>query len=222
MPLEDSGGTGDDLVTNQETITTSMDQPSLSIPQPREAPSRTPGRGTRITAPQQPQVSMTNTFAVPNIHGLAPGSALPASGDTAVTPEDFLGDPGGTIGAPPLTSAGPRLDHLMKIQPTQKWLADIVGGTINANTPMPGGVPPLASKKHKEAPIPRQVSQHHQLFEDIYQQVTPTDRGYGSTCKSQSGRGVQKSIHPRQDSPRDCNQHVSGNNRTRLCSKHPG
>ena len=37
---------------------------------------------------------------------------------------------------------------------------------------MPDGVPPLAPKKRKEVPIPRQVSQHHQLFEDIYQQVS--------------------------------------------------
>ena len=101
---------------------------------------------------------MTNTFAVPNIHGLAPGSALPAPGDTAVTPEDFLGDPRETRGAPPLTSARPRLDHLIRIQPTQTWLADIVRGTVNAKTQqsrtsvlMPGGALPLA-------PIP--IPQH--------------------------------------------------------------
>ena len=44
MPLEGPGRTGDDLVTDQE-VTASMNQP-------REAPSRTPGRGTGITAPQ--------------------------------------------------------------------------------------------------------------------------------------------------------------------------
>ena len=59
-------------------------------------------------------------------------------------------------------SAGPRLDHLMKIQPTQTWLADIVGETTDthrpyADAPMPGEVPPLASDEDKEAFMPRQV-----------------------------------------------------------------
>ena len=50
---------------------------------------------------------------------------------------------------------------------------------------MPDGVPPLAPKKRKEVPIPRQVSQHHQLFEDIYQQVTPIDPFAGSRITRQ-------------------------------------
>ena len=118
---------------------------------------------------------MTNTFAVPNIHGLAPGSALPAPGDITVTPEDFLGDPGEMRGAPPLTFAGP---CLLKIQPTQTWLADIVRGTTNANmhrphadAPMPGGALPLA---------PIHIPQHQQPFGDIYPQVTPTNPFAGS------------------------------------------
>ena len=83
MPLEDSGKTGDSLVTNQETITTSMDQPSVGIPQPREAPSHTPVRGTGITAPQQtsqsqrlfadtqPQVIITDPLTGPKAPYLA-------------------------------------------------------------------------------------------------------------------------------------------------------
>ena len=41
MPLEDSGKTGDDLVTDQEAIA-SVDQPDVDIPQPREASSCAP------------------------------------------------------------------------------------------------------------------------------------------------------------------------------------
>ena len=44
-----------------------------------------------------------------------------------------------------------------KIQPAQEWLVDIVRGTTNADAPL------------------RQVSQHHQPFEDTYPQVTPTN-----------------------------------------------
>ena len=63
--------------------------------------------------------------------------------------------------------------------------ANAKGYGSQANVPIPDGTPPLASKKHKEAPIPRQVSQHHQLFEDIYQQVTPTDPFAGSRITRQ-------------------------------------
>ena len=51
--------------------------------------------------------------------------------------------------------------------------------------PMPDGVPSRAPEKCKEVPILRQVSQHHQPFEDTYQQVTPTDSFAGSRITRQ-------------------------------------
>ena len=52
-PLGDPGEAGGDLVIDQETTIAIMDRPNVDVPQPREAPSHTPGRGTGITAPQQ-------------------------------------------------------------------------------------------------------------------------------------------------------------------------
>merc|ERR1711888_578639 len=38
-------------------------------------------------------------------------------------------------------------------------------------------MPPPAPKKCGEVPVPRQISQHQRLFENIYPQATPTDLG---------------------------------------------
>ena len=76
MPLEGSGKTGDDLITDQEAIAR-VDQLEVDIPQPMEAPSGAPEAGT--TTPQltvqsqqssvdsQSQVSVADSFAGPSM-----------------------------------------------------------------------------------------------------------------------------------------------------------